>query len=251
MVLNVGLPQLYCGERHPRNTRGNVLENCPPTVGFVHKNGNKKPSRDVIDGRAIHSQILENWKSLGDEGDRGNKGPPHHVMLSFCCFCSRDCRASPIKLGDGSLLRAQETPPKNCPSSASKQQDPYESQRGCNRTLANILCIPLTDVCCAWCGAQARLTHLVDARFSILTAKFLIPVRKTFSRTAPQPLLSPPCPSFITPPSSHCRGIPLPHDTGVSLRIFYCLCSIIHISNRLFGGVGRGGGAKFSEQDFG
>ena len=40
-----------------------------------------------------------------------NKGPPHHVMLSFCCFCTRVFRAPPIRLGDGSPLPLQYHPP--------------------------------------------------------------------------------------------------------------------------------------------
>ena len=32
------------------------------------------------------------------------KGPPHHAMLSFCCFCTRDFGAPLIGLGDGSRL---------------------------------------------------------------------------------------------------------------------------------------------------
>ena len=33
-----------------------------------------------------------------------NKSPPHHVMLSFCCFCTRDSREPLIRLGDGPPL---------------------------------------------------------------------------------------------------------------------------------------------------
>ena len=38
-----------------------------------------------------------------------NKCPPHHVMLSFCCFRTRDFRAPLIRLGDGSLLPISRT----------------------------------------------------------------------------------------------------------------------------------------------
>ena len=33
-----------------------------------------------------------------------DKSPPHHMMLSFCCFCTRDFRALLVRLGGGSLL---------------------------------------------------------------------------------------------------------------------------------------------------
>ena len=42
---------------------------------------------------------------MSDVGDLGkNKSPPHHVMLSFCCFCTWDFRAPLVRLGDGSPL---------------------------------------------------------------------------------------------------------------------------------------------------
>ena len=56
-------------------------------------------------GQKSHSHKIpkcsEQW---GEVGGLGRQKPRHHVMLSSCCFCTRDFQALPIRLGDGSLL---------------------------------------------------------------------------------------------------------------------------------------------------
>ena len=66
--------------------------------------GKKNPSLDVIEGRKIAPKSFRTGNHSVTWGTWKNKGPPHHVMLSFCCFCTRVFRAPPIRLGDGSLL---------------------------------------------------------------------------------------------------------------------------------------------------
>ena len=51
--------------------------------------GEKNRSRDVIDGgEKLASTSFRTENHQVTWGTWENKGPPYHVMLSFCCFCT-------------------------------------------------------------------------------------------------------------------------------------------------------------------
>ena len=58
------------------NSSGAMLQSLKELVGFILM-GKENPSRDVIEGRKILSQILFCCKSLGDVGDLGKTRVPH------------------------------------------------------------------------------------------------------------------------------------------------------------------------------